>query len=184
MADIFRTLLKAARSSAKMEPERRARVVEDAAFAIRKASNADAAGILQCLAEAFEPYRESYTVAGFLDTILTPETLEQRLKSMTILVAVTHQGMVVGTVAYSVLDREEGHLRGMAVRSSWHGTGLAQQLLDRAESELRAIKCSRISLDTTAPLLRAMRFYERNGFRRSGKTGDFFGMPLFEYVKP
>jgi N-acetylglutamate synthase-like GNAT family acetyltransferase len=157
-------------------------VTEDAIFEIRKASNADAAGILQCLAEAFEPYRESYTVAGFLDTVLTPETLAQRLKS-TVFVAVTQPGTVVGTVACGVIDQEEGHLRGMAVRSSWHGTGLAQQLLDRAESELRARKCSRVTLDTTAPLQRAMRFYERNGFRRSEKTQDFFGMPLFESVK-
>jgi len=28
-----------------------------------------------------------------------------------------------------------------------------------------------------------MRFYEKNGFRRSGKVTDFYGMPLFEYVK-
>ena len=37
------------------------------------------------------------------------------------------------------------------------------------------------SLDTTEPLERAMRFYERNGFRRSGVVRDFFGMPLIEY---
>ncbi len=30
---------------------------------------------------------------------------------------------------------------------------------------------------------RAIRFYERNGFRPSGKIKDFFAMPLFEYVK-
>jgi hypothetical protein len=28
-----------------------------------------------------------------------------------------------------------------------------------------------------------MRFYEREGYRRSGTVTDFFGMPLFEYVK-
>jgi len=28
-----------------------------------------------------------------------------------------------------------------------------------------------------------MRFYERHGYRRSGKIGDFFGMALIEYVK-
>ena len=27
------------------------------------------------------------------------------------------------------------------------------------------------------------RFYERNGYRASGKVGDHFGMPLYEYVK-
>jgi len=29
-----------------------------------------------------------------------------------------------------------------------------------------------------------MRFYEKHGYRRSGKVSDFFGMPLVEYVKP
>jgi len=28
-----------------------------------------------------------------------------------------------------------------------------------------------------------MGFYEKSGYRRSGKVGDFFGMPPFEYVK-
>ena len=28
-----------------------------------------------------------------------------------------------------------------------------------------------------------MQLYERRGYRRSGVTRDFFGMPLVEYVK-
>jgi hypothetical protein len=28
-----------------------------------------------------------------------------------------------------------------------------------------------------------MRFYEKHGYRRSGKVGGFFGMPLYEFVK-
>jgi len=28
-----------------------------------------------------------------------------------------------------------------------------------------------------------MRFYEKFGYRRSGKISDFFGMSLFEYGK-
>jgi len=28
-----------------------------------------------------------------------------------------------------------------------------------------------------------MRFYEKHGYRRSGKTRDFFGMPLIEHQK-
>jgi hypothetical protein len=32
-------------------------------------------------------------------------------------------------------------------------------------------------------LQRAMQLYEKNGFCRSGKVSDFFGMNLFEYVK-
>jgi len=71
----------------------------------------------------------------------------------------------------------------MAVRSEWQGQGIAESLLNAAEARLRALGCRRITLDTTAPLQRALRFYERLGYRRSGKVTDFFGMPLFEYEK-
>jgi ribosomal protein S18 acetylase RimI-like enzyme len=55
--------------------------------------------------------------------------------------------------------------------------------LNHAEAELRRQHCTRITLDTTEPLQRAMSFYEKFGFRRSGKISNFFGMPLFEYQK-
>jgi ribosomal protein S18 acetylase RimI-like enzyme len=56
-------------------------------------------------------------------------------------------------------------------------------LLQHAEAEHCRQKCTHITLDTTPPLERAMRFYEKFGYRRSGRTTDFFGMPLFEYYK-
>jgi len=40
-----------------------------------------------------------------------------------------------------------------------------------------------VSVSVPEPLRRAIRFYERNEFRPSGSVGDFFGMPLAEYVK-
>ncbi len=56
-------------------------------------------------------------------------------------------------------------------------------LLERAEDELRKAGCGTVTLDTTEPLNRAIRFYEKNVFQRTGKIGLFFGMPLFEYSK-
>ena len=35
----------------------------------------------------------------------------------------------------------------------------------------------------TLPLQVAMSFYEKHGYRRSGKVTDFFSMALLEYVK-
>src|SRR5262249_2671536 len=111
------------------------------------------------------------------------DTVKQRLAAMIVLVASTRERAILGTVGYQLLAGGEGHIRGMAVRPSWQARGIAQQLLDTVEAELRDRNCSRIRLETTAPLKRAMRFYERNGFRPSGTVTDFFGMPLFEYVK-
>jgi hypothetical protein len=69
-------------------------------FSVRKAVIADAVQILDCLSEAFAPFRDAYTPEAFLDTVLTPATLEQRLKTMTVFVAldVAVAGDVVGTV--------------------------------------------------------------------------------------
>jgi GNAT superfamily N-acetyltransferase len=152
-------------------------------FVIRPASVKDAGAILQCLRTAFEPYRSQYSPQAWLDTVMTLDTLVHRLTSMTVLVAVSAQGNVVGTIGGAVVSTSEGHLRGMAVPPQWHGRGIARRLLEAMEKHLLATGCTRISLDTTEPLLCAMRFYEKNGFTRTGKIGDFFSMPLIEYAK-
>jgi ribosomal protein S18 acetylase RimI-like enzyme len=156
---------------------------QPSSFTIRKAHADDARGILDCLKTAFEPYRTSYTPEGFRDTILTPETIHTRLGTMTAFVATDGSGRVIGTVAGGTVNQSEGHLRGMAVLPEWQGCGVAEQLLSAVEDHLRGMSCSRITLDTTEPLQRAVGFYQKHGYRISGKVGDFFGMPLFEYVK-
>jgi GNAT superfamily N-acetyltransferase len=152
-------------------------------FSLRRATPADVSGILVCLRAAFAPYQGSYTPAAYADTVLTEETLKRRLQSMAIFVAVDDSGEVIGTIGCNVTTGNEGHLRGMAVLPERQGGGVAGQLLRSAESELRTRGCSRVTLDTTAPLQRAMRFYEGNGYVPTGKVTDFFGMPLFEYAK-
>jgi ribosomal protein S18 acetylase RimI-like enzyme len=150
---------------------------------IRKATREDATGILACLSAAFEQYRDSYTSAAFTDTVLTVETIAKRLQDMTVFVATDKSGEIVGTIACGIVNAEEGHIRGMAVVPAFQGSGIAAQLLMRAEWHFREGNCKKISLDTTSPLERAIRLYERFGFSPSGKVQDFFGMPLMEYVK-
>jgi ribosomal protein S18 acetylase RimI-like enzyme len=152
-------------------------------FAVRPARIEDVAAILQCLRAAFEPYRSQYTPQAWLDTVMTPDTIRHRLTSMTVLVAVSAEGNIVGTIGGAGVSSSEGHLRGMAVPPEGHGRGIAQRLLEAMEKHLIAKGCTRISLDTTEPLQRAMRFYEKNGYRRTGKITDFFGMPLIEFAK-
>jgi ribosomal protein S18 acetylase RimI-like enzyme len=155
-----------------------------AAFTVRKATDDDVPSIVDCLREAFEPYRDDYTAAAFADTVPPPAMLTERLSAMCLFVAVSDHDEIVGTVGYRLDGKEEGHLRGMAVRPDQQGSGVAQRLLDAVEEDLRRLGCARITLDTTAPLHRAVSFYERNGFRASGRVSDFHGMPLFEFVKP
>lgn len=121
---------------------------------------------------------------AFLDTVLTPETVLTRLKEMAVFVAVEAKtNRIVGTISCNMISTHEGHLRGMAVLPEWQGSLAASKLLARGEQELREAGCSIVTLDTTQPLQRAIRFYEKNGFHRTGRIADFFGMPLFEYQK-
>jgi N-acetylglutamate synthase-like GNAT family acetyltransferase len=152
-------------------------------IAVRAATSEDCEGILECLALAFAPYREAYTAEAFQDTVLTSETILKRMAQMFVFVATVESGDVVGTIACKLMDGVRGHLRGMAVRPEWHGSGVSACLLRKAEEELRKAGCTTITLNTTEPLKRASHFYEKYGFRPTGKVGSFFGMSLFEYSK-
>jgi ribosomal protein S18 acetylase RimI-like enzyme len=152
------------------------------AITIREARPEDSEGILRCLQSTFAAYRTAYTAGAFADTTLNPTTLKIRMKVMTVLVAVTDAGEVVGTVACSV-PGDEGHLRGMGVVPAAQGKAVGDRLLRAAEEVLTSRGCSCVTLDTTLLLKRAMRFYERNGYRRTGKVADFFGMELIEFAK-
>jgi len=150
-------------------------------FQIRKADASDGEAILVCLQAAFAPYREQYTPAAFADTVLDSETIQHRLRDMCVFAAIS-KGKIVGTIGCSA-SGVEGHLRGMAVLPEWQGTLLASALLQTAETELKKNGCAFVTLDTTEPLTRAIRFYERHGFSRSLRISDFFGMRLYEYTK-
>ena len=150
---------------------------------IRLARPADCNGILDCLRAAFAPYQERYTPDAFLDTVLTPETIHKRISDMTVFVAENSKQQVMGTIACKVVNDAEGHLRGMAVKPEYQRSSVAKQLLECAEQELRGLGCAVVTLDTTEPLDRAMRFYEKSGYRRTGRITQFFGMPLIEYRK-
>ena len=149
---------------------------------IRRADERDATAVLDCLHAAFEPYRKHYSPEGFADTTLTEATIGHRLATFCVFVAEAN-GQIAGTIACNVNPNGDGHLRGMAVLAAWQGRGVADALLHAAEDQLKKDGCKRITLDTTAPLERAIRFYEKHGYRGSGVVGDFYGMPLYEYVK-
>lgn len=150
-------------------------------FELRKAAMDDVEAVVDCLRGAFEEYESAYTPGAFADTVPDANGIRRRLKEMCLLVAVS-ANRIVGTVGYTV-NGTEGHLRGMAVFPEWRGRGAASALLRSVENELRASGCTVVRLDTTEPLERAIRFYEKNGFVSSGKVSNFFGMPLHEYSK-
>jgi GNAT superfamily N-acetyltransferase len=151
-------------------------------FQIREAREQDSEQILACLQVAFAPYKSLYPPAAFADTVLDAVTVKTRMGRMHVLVA-TAKDHVIGTVSGVPRDDGEGHLRGMAVVPEYQNRGVAQDLLGAIEHWLKEKGCNRVTLDTTLPLQRAMKFYEKHGYERSGRTTDFFGMTLIEYVK-
>jgi GNAT superfamily N-acetyltransferase len=151
------------------------------AFQIRQAILQDSDQILACLRTAFAPYENLYTPTAFADTVLDALTINVRMERMHMLVA-TMGNRVIGTVSGSLCN-DEGHLRGMAVLPEYQSSGASKDLLRAIEHWLKENGCNRVTLDTTLPLARAMKFYERNGYERSGRTTDFFGMTLIEYAK-
>lgn len=153
----------------------------ETSITLRDAVADDAEAILACLASAFGAYRSQYTQEAYADTVLNSHSLQVRLTEMSVLAALC-RNQIVGTIAFAA-KRNDGHLRGMAVRPEWQGTGVASILLDTAVKALRELDCQFVTLDTTEVLERAIRFYRRAGFMPSGKVVDFFGMPLYEYIK-
>ena len=150
-------------------------------YTVRRATMDDVPSILGCLEEAFAPYRAQYTPGAYADTVGTPESLRKRFDTMTLFVAVADS--VIGTIGAELVGGGEGHLRGMAVVPAYQGRGVARALLDAAIADLRERGCARVTLDTTAPLDRAIHFYESHGFRATGSVKDFFGMPLYELAR-
>lgn len=149
---------------------------------VRSAVAGDTEGIGACLRAAFASYRDRYTPAAYADTVPDASGVAARLSTMKVFVAEERDGSIVGTIAGTVTG-EEAHVRGMAVLPRVQGSGVAARLLAAVEDDVRDRGCSAVTLDTTEPLARAIRFYERNGYRATGKIADFFGMPLYEYRK-
>ncbi|MFX0097154.1 MAG: GNAT family N-acetyltransferase [Candidatus Hodarchaeota archaeon] len=153
-------------------------------YVIRRAEDIDAKGIHEVLLAAFEEYRDYYSRKGFADTILSEELAKIRLVEMRVYVAVSQQGKVIGTVGWEKVRSGEGHIRGMAVHPEWRGRdGPAAALLLKVEEDARTEGCSILTLDTTEFQHRAHRFYEKHGFKRTGKENDFFGSIVYEFAK-
>ena len=56
-------------------------------------------------------------------------------------------------------------------------------LLKTVEDHAGSKGCNILTLDTTIVLKRAQNFYKKHGFKKTGKTGDFFGSIIYEYAK-
>jgi GNAT superfamily N-acetyltransferase len=149
---------------------------------IRMAAHEDAALIASMLRESFIEYRDSYTPEAFAATTPASEEVRGRMREGPVWVALLG-GSVVGTAA--AVDRgEDLYVRGMGVLPAGRGRGVGELLLRQIEDYASQRGYGRLVLSTTPFLHRAIRLYERFGFRRSEEgSHDLLGTPLFTMVK-
>ena len=149
---------------------------------VRRATTTDLPEVASLMHESFVEFRSLYTEAAFLATTPKVDQLGRRLEEGPVWIA-TIEDKIVGTV--SAVERgNDLYIRGMAVLPSARGHRLGELLLKQTEDFGGERNCRRLVLSTTPFLHRAIKLYERNGFRRTDEPPhDLFGTPLFTMVK-
>ena len=149
---------------------------------VKLAGPNDASAITAVLLEAFIEFKPLYTNRGFAATTPDAQEVLVRLEEGPVWVAVSDDE-IVGT-ASAVLKSESLYVRGMAVLPAKRGRRIGESLLEQIESYANEYDCRRLFLSTTPFLDRAIRLYERFGFRRTEQgPSDLFGTPLFTMEK-
>jgi ribosomal protein S18 acetylase RimI-like enzyme len=149
---------------------------------IRRAVADDAPSVASVLRESFEEYQHLYTREGFEATTPACAEVLRRIEEGPVWVALVDE-RVVGTV--SVVPKGESlYVRGMGLAPAARGRGIGELLLRRVEGFASERGFVRLFLSTTPFLSRAIRLYERHGFKRTDEGPDhLFGTPLFTMEK-
>jgi GNAT superfamily N-acetyltransferase len=149
---------------------------------IRFARDTDAEAISSLLCDSFVEYRSLYNPESFAATAIPPNQIASRISEGPLWIAVAG-ARIVGTV--SVIPKGDSlYLRGMAVLPVVRGRRTGERLLTTVEQFALTGDFRRLLLSTTPFLDRAIRLYERFGFRRTNEgPDDLFGTPLFSMEK-
>lgn len=84
-----------------------------------------------------------------------------------------------GLLGFVTIDARNGHLDQLAAAPRSWGQGAGLALLNHA----KALSPTGVRLEVNAGNDRALRFYEREGFRRTGEgVSAASGLPLFHYA--
>lgn len=144
----------------------------------------DARAIHNVLYEAFEPYRPQYTTEALNATVVITEKLEKRIADpeSVVLIAV-YDNEIAGTVSLLNTDENNIYIASMAVKPEYHGKGVGSMLLKKTDKIASEKQCQKLILETSAPLIDAIRLYEKFGYERTGRTTDYYGVTIFEMVK-
>jgi ribosomal protein S18 acetylase RimI-like enzyme len=149
---------------------------------VRRASAIDVQAIAALLALSFAEYRALYTPEGFAATVISSAEVAKRINEGPVWVAIS-ENVVVGTISV-VRKGDSLYVRSLAVHPAARGRSVGQNLLTEIEKYAAANAVHRLFLSTTPFLDRAVRLYEKFGYRRTEATPhDLFGTPLFTLEK-
>jgi GNAT superfamily N-acetyltransferase len=138
------------------------RAAQASQLELRLAGPGDEGTISRLLLEAFEPYRDEYTVGGFADTTASEEVVRERFETAKIWIAFDGEE-AVGTVT-ALPEPDRIYIRSMAVTPKAQGRGVGQALLEALETDARTRGFKKLYLYTTFVLPGAQPLYEKNGF--------------------
>lgn len=134
---------------------------------------ADDAGALQIIRrEALLLHPTAFSADPDIESRLTLNDWRERLKNR-IWFGGKLDGELSGIAAFSVeaskKTRHTGHLGSMYVRKKARGSGLADELM-QAFIDYSSLHVEQVMLTVEASNARAIRLYERHGFRTVGRT--------------
>lgn len=93
----------------------------------------------------------------------------------------------VGCAALAFAGSEEvppwAELKSMFVRPDARGSGVADALSDKVETDARMAGCTVLRLETGDVLESAQRFYARRGFHRRGPFGQYPDAPRLLFME-
>ena len=135
------------------------------------------------LLNSFEPYRIYFTVECFSSAVLSPGEIKKRIKNNIFKVyVVIIDKKIVGTA--SILPQDDRYyLRSMAVDPNYQNKGIGLFILENISNVAEKENIRKISLESFKPLHKAIGFYEKYGFKKTGITKDLCGNEIFEMIK-
>lgn len=130
-----------------------------------------AADLEAYVAEAFTPQRQA-------DEILNPASivlLAERESGLASSALIGYAHLVAGAAPASVRGPSPIELKRLYVSRSWHGKGVARDLMDAAIATARATGAQTLWLGVWERNARAAAFYEKYGFARVGEHTFLLG---------
>jgi putative acetyltransferase len=136
-------------------------------MALRKATNDDSEGLIRLVGDCFAEYE-----GCVLDLEVEERCLLAPADAFDRFWVLEEEGRIVGSVGLTEVDEETVELKKMYLERGLRGTGRATRLLAAVMYHAVAMGATAVELWSDTRFTRAHRFYEREGFVRTGESRE------------